>query len=83
MYLMHGLVYSGVERIPGVPVHSLAQFVIALVATTAVATVSYRYAQSSFLRLKRRFGAEISHPVSPPAAGFEEVLPPQGSGSGR
>jgi peptidoglycan/LPS O-acetylase OafA/YrhL len=84
MYLLHGLVYNGVEGIPGVPVHSLTQFVIALATTTLVATLSYRYYESWFLRLKRRFGFEGSRPApSPGLAGFEEALPPQGPGSGR
>jgi peptidoglycan/LPS O-acetylase OafA/YrhL len=65
MYLMHGLVYNLVERVPGVPVHSVSQFGLCVLLTLGVATISYRYYEGLFLRLKGRFSGRPVVKLSP------------------
>jgi len=65
MYLLHGLVYNGVEILGnrlGFDRHGLICFFLALVLTFGLATVSYRYFESFFLGLKKRF--EVSRAMA-------------------
>jgi peptidoglycan/LPS O-acetylase OafA/YrhL len=69
MYLLHGLVYStlgaAARRVPGgwTP-HSVSGFVAATLFTTAAATISFRYFESPFLRLKARFSGNRAAAVT-------------------
>ena len=55
MYLMHMLTTNAVVRTVPLPQRSLAQFAVVALATTAVATLSYRTYERWFLRFKERF----------------------------
>jgi len=58
MYLLHGLGYNGIEivgKLVGFDRHGLISFFLALLLTFGLARLSYRYFESFFLRLKKRF----------------------------
>lgn len=59
MYMLHGLVYNVLDmagsRLGGWHAHGLDGFVAGLLGTTVVATLSFRYFEGPFLRLKTRF----------------------------
>ena len=59
MYLLHGLVYNLMDEVVarfnlGVNPHGFAGFLLAVAGTTLVATLSFRYFEQPFLRLKSR-----------------------------
>jgi peptidoglycan/LPS O-acetylase OafA/YrhL len=69
MYLMHGLVYNALEKAGprlGMARHGWGQFVAAVLFTVLVASLSYRYYESFFLRLKKRFESRIAQPDPAP-----------------
>jgi peptidoglycan/LPS O-acetylase OafA/YrhL len=60
MYLLHGLAYDGLGKIEGhfpwLPqAHSVVGFILAAVVTIGLATLSFRFLEAPFLRLKARF----------------------------
>jgi len=60
MYLMHGLVFDALRDLENVlgwthVAHGGAEFVVAVAGTVALASLSYRYYESFFLGLKKRF----------------------------
>ncbi len=64
MYLMHGLVYDALTKIgnhfsDSWRPHSLSGFFPALALTVGVATLSFRYYETQFLRMKSRFSASV------------------------
>ncbi len=63
MYLFHGLFYAAMTTLAvrGVlpwDARGLVGFLVTTVLTTAVATVSFRYDEGAFLRMKARFQAD-------------------------
>lgn len=67
MYLMHMLVFHAVKRLFDPLIgqeHAWLWFPATVVATTFVATISFRYYESRFLQLKKRFSRlQMLHPV--------------------
>jgi peptidoglycan/LPS O-acetylase OafA/YrhL len=59
IYLMHGIVYNAVEgagaRI-GLSRYGVPMFIAVTLLTLLVASASFRYYESIFLRMKSRFG---------------------------
>ena len=63
MYLLHGLAYNVVEAVAarlGLPRHGMAVFLAALGVTFLAASISYRYYEAIFLRLKPPSGSAKS-----------------------
>lgn len=58
MYLLHGLVFDLLGRVAGTQTaHSVGGFFVVLAGTVLVATLSFRFFETPFLRLKSRFTA--------------------------
>jgi len=61
MYLLHGLVYDALGKIesrffpPSWQAHSVAGFCLALAVTAVIASLSFRFYEMPFLRMKSRF----------------------------
>lgn len=68
MYLFHGLIYNVTGAIPGLSAHGIPAFLLATTLTVGVASLSYRYYESFFLRLKKRFETVRNRPAAQSAA---------------
>ena len=64
MYLMHGLVFDGIrlmEKVLGWSYlqHSLVEFALSVAGVVTLASLSYRYYESFFLGMKKRFSQRL------------------------
>lgn len=57
IYLLHSLTINGIERIVGESAHAVVTFALAVVASVAVAQLSFHLFERPFLRLKGRYAA--------------------------
>jgi len=76
MYLLHGLVYDAADKVGarfGWHVHGVLGFVVILLLTIGVASLSFRYYETPFLRMKSRFEGPRNRSVK----ALAECAPPQ------